>query len=85
MDILKELFGTSDELQISKSLFGGDGGAGSEELVLGEPADSRSRLLLHLCLYRQVKSVPRLNGFRCALFLPANKPCSLAICPYMYM
>ena len=41
MDILKELFGTSDELQISKSLFGGDGGAGSEELVLGEPAGSR--------------------------------------------
>ena len=38
MDILKELFGTSDELQISKSLFGGDGGAGSEELVLGTPS-----------------------------------------------
>ena len=35
MDILKELFGTSDELQISKSLFGGDGGSGSEELGLG--------------------------------------------------
>ena len=41
MDILKELFGTSDELQISKSLFGGDGGSASEELgIVGEPAGS---------------------------------------------
>ena len=38
MDILKELFGTSDEVQISKSLFGGDTAASaSEELGLGEP------------------------------------------------
>ena len=36
MDILKELFGTSDELQISKSLFGGEVSASSEELGLGE-------------------------------------------------
>ena len=37
MDILKELFGTSDELQISKSLFGSDAPhAATEELVLGE-------------------------------------------------
>ena len=40
MDILKELFGASDELQIS--LFGGDGGASSEEMGLGEPASPRS-------------------------------------------
>lgn len=36
MDILKELFGTSDELQISKSLFGSDAPSTSVELGLGE-------------------------------------------------
>ena len=36
MDILKELFGTSDELQISKSLFGAP--STSVELGLGKQA-----------------------------------------------
>lgn len=35
MDILKELFGTSDELQINKSLFGGDSGSSTVDLGLG--------------------------------------------------
>ena len=36
MDILKDLFGTSDELQINKSLFGSDTSSAPVELGLGE-------------------------------------------------
>lgn len=36
MDILKDLFGTSDELQINKSLFGSDTSSTPVELGLGE-------------------------------------------------
>ena len=45
MDILKELFGTSDELQINKSLFGSETSSAPVDLGLGEspPLDARAR------------------------------------------
>ena len=43
MDILKELFGTCDELHISKALFGTDSGSGQVE-ALSAPGELERRV-----------------------------------------
>lgn len=61
MDILKELFGTSDELQISKSLFGSDASSTPVELGLGKQTNrwretGRRKLgTAHCCAFAVVR------------------------------